>query len=88
MEITGEQIQRAKAPYYLFWSTLPILSLSENIRDAAQRWQEKYGTRANAVYIASDDMPEGVECIVLEGCEVRGRRGVRPGTLWCGWEAR
>ena len=86
-QITGEAIERAKAPFYLLWQRRTPLLLTEDIRDAAAAWRAKYGTDANTVYMHPSCVPEG-GLIVMEGCEVRPRDGVRPGTLWCGWEAR
>jgi hypothetical protein len=83
--ISGAQIIRAGAPLYLLWGTRPGLSLAEEIRWAAEAWRSKYGSAANTVYVHPSKMPEGAH-VVIEGCVVLPREGVRPNTLWCGWE--
>jgi hypothetical protein len=89
-ELSGQQIEQAGAPFYLWVGMLPMFPLADNIREAKAIWREKYGTEANTVIVRTGTVPEMPEggCVVIEGCQVRVKKEVQAGTLWCGWEAR
>jgi hypothetical protein len=83
--IDGAQIERAGAPFYLGWQYPPLWPLVDNIRDAAERYAAKFGHAPNTVYLHPSKVPEGAH-IIMAGCVVLPRDGVRPGIMWVGWE--
>ena len=68
----------------LLWYDDSQVDLATKVREAAQRYEEKYGKPPNRCYVNPASLPEGEKAFSLNGIKIVTCPSVLPNHLWVG----